>query len=238
MEQMSSEAMILAGGLGTRLRAAVADRPKPMATVGDQPFVVFLLDQLVRHGFRRAVICVGHMGEYVPKILGTAYGPLHLIYSFEPIPLGTGGALRHACGLVSDDDVLVMNGDSFCDFDLSALPRTHRSFGGAATMVVLQQSDRSRAGGVKAGADGRVVKFETRPAVPTPGLINSGIYMFRREALQSIEQDRKISLEEDVFPAMVTQGALYAMPVEARFIDIGTPESYAAAQTFFSCKTS
>ena len=104
-------------------------------------------------------------------------------------------------------------------------------------MVVLQQSDRRRAGAVKVDADGRVIKFETRPAEPTPGLINSGVYMFRREALQSIPQDTKMSLEEDVFPAMVTQGALYALPVEARFIDIGTPESYAAAQTFFSCKT-
>jgi len=237
MERVSSEAMILAGGLGTRLRAAVADRPKPMATVGDQPFVVFLLEQLVRHGFRRAVLCVGHMGEYVPRILGSTYGPLHLIYSFEPMPLGTGGALRNAYGLVSDDDILVMNGDSFCDFDLDALPRAHRSSGGAATMVVLQQSDRRRAGAVQALADGRVVKFESRPAVPAPGLINSGVYMFRREALQSIPQDATISLEDDVFPAMVTRGALYALPVEARFIDIGTPESYAAAQTFFSCKT-
>jgi D-glycero-alpha-D-manno-heptose 1-phosphate guanylyltransferase len=236
MDRICSEAMILAGGLGTRLRSAVSDRPKPMAAVLDQPFIAFLLHQLVRHGFRRAILCVGYMGEYVPKALGSTFGPLQLVYSFEHTPLGTGGALRNAYGFVRDDDILVMNGDSFCDLDLMALPQLHRSFGGAATMAVLQQSDRRQAGAVKVGADGRVVEFESRPAVPAPGLINSGVYMFRRDALQSIPEETMISLEEHVFPAMVKQGALYAAPVEARFIDIGTPESYAAAQTFFSCK--
>ena len=233
MKPTSSEALILAGGLGTRLRAAVSDRPKPMATIRDQPFIAFLLDQLVRYGFRRAVICVGHMGELVPKALGQNFGPLELAYSFEESPLGTGGALRNAYGLVSEREILAMNGDSFCDFDLAALGQAHRRFGGQATMTVLQQTDRRRAGTVVVGDDGRVTEFQSRPSGDTPGLINAGVYMFRREALLAIPEGRKVSLEDEVFPAMVRQGTLFALSVEGRFIDIGTPESYAAAQTFF-----
>jgi len=233
MKPISSEALILAGGLGTRLRTAVSDRPKPIATIRDQPFIAFLLDQLVRNGFRRAVICVGHMGELVPKALGQNFGPLELAYSFEHTPLGTGGALRNAYGLTSESDVLAMNGDSFCDFDLGALAEAHRRLGAQVTMTVLQQSDRRRAGTVVVGQGGRVVEFQSRPSADTPGLINAGVYMFRREAFLAVPEGRKVSLEEEVFPAMVQTGTLFAVPVEGRFIDIGTPESYAAAQTFF-----
>jgi NDP-sugar pyrophosphorylase family protein len=232
-EHTLPDAMILAGGLGTRLRAAVADRPKPMAEVANRPFIAFLLDQLIRYGFKRAVICVGHMGEYVPKILGDSFGPLQLLYSFEQTPLGTGGALRHGVGLTGGDDILAMNGDSFCDIDLLALERAHLSFGGKGTLAVLEQSDRRRAGTVQVDATGRIVEFASRPATPTPGLINAGIYLLRREVLLAIPPDTKVSLEESVFPGLAATGGLYAWQVDARFIDIGTPESYAAAQTFF-----
>jgi len=233
MQSMTSEAMILAGGLGSRLRAAVADRPKPMAAVAGRPFITYLLEQLVRHGFQRAVICVGHMGEYVPQVLGDNFGTLRLIYSFEETPLGTGGALRHALNLVNENDVLAMNGDSFCDLDLLALGQVHRANGGAATLAVLEQSDRRRSGAVTVDANGRIVGFESRPAVPAPGLINAGVYMIRRDALETIPQNTKISLEENVFPALLSRGTLFAWQVNARFIDIGTPESYDDAQKFF-----
>ena len=225
--------MILAGGLGTRLRAAVADRPKPMAEIGNRPFIAFLLEQLVRYGFKRAVICVGHMGDFVPKVLGNSFGPLQLFYSFEQTALGTGGALRRGIGMIGGGDVLAMNGDSFCDIDLLALERAHRDFGGVGTMAVLKQDDRHRAGTVQIDASGRIVEFASRPATPTPGLINAGIYVFRRHVLEAIPPDTRISLEDSVFPSLVACGGLYAWKVEGRFIDIGTPESYAAAQTFF-----
>jgi NDP-sugar pyrophosphorylase family protein len=173
--------MILAGGLGMRLRAVVADRPKPMAEVAGRPFITFLLDHLSRHAFQRAVLCVGHMGDYVPAVLGHKYGSLELVYSFEPAPLGTGGALQNAAKLIHEHDVLAMNGDSFCDIDLSALDRVHRSCGGAATLAVLWQSDRRRSGAVTVDGSGRVVGFESRPSLPTPGLINAGVYMLRRD---------------------------------------------------------
>jgi D-glycero-alpha-D-manno-heptose 1-phosphate guanylyltransferase len=233
MARVTSEAMILAGGLGTRLRAMVADRPKPMAAVGGRPFIAFLLDQLVRHGFQRVVICVGHMGQYVPKVLGDHFGPLRLVYSFEEAPLGTGGALRLASSLVSENDVLAMNGDSFCDFNLCALSQAHRSYGAAATLAVLEQSDRRRSGAVTIDSNGHVTGFESRPAIPTPGLINAGVYMFRRNVLDFMPQGLNLSLEDDVFSRLISRGELFALQVNGRFIDIGTPESYDAVQTFF-----
>jgi NDP-sugar pyrophosphorylase family protein len=230
---VTSEALILAGGLGTRLRAVVADRPKPLAQVAGRPFIAFLFEQLIRHRFQRAILCLGHFGELVPPLLGDRYESLTLDYAFERIPLGTAGALRNAADLVSERTVLVMNGDSFCDLDLGALGQAHRAFGHAVTMTVLQQQDRHRSGAVAIGEDGRVTAFESRPSALTPGLINAGVYMLQREVLDLIPAGQKVSLEVEVFPALVQRGELYAWQVEARFIDIGTPESYGAAQAFF-----
>jgi NDP-sugar pyrophosphorylase family protein len=230
---MTREALILAGGLGTRLRAVVADRPKPMAEVAGRPFITFVLDHLVRHGFTRAVLCLGHMGDLVPPVLGRQYGPLELAYSFEQTPLGTGGALRNAAPLVGENDVLAMNGDSFCDIDLDALDRAHRACGAAVTLAALWLTDRHRSGALTVDDSGRVVGFESRPAIPTPGLINAGVYMLRRDVLNMMPPGRKVSLEDELFPALVERKELFAWQVNGRFIDIGTPESYDAAKTFF-----
>jgi len=230
---MTREALILAGGLGTRLRAVVADRPKPMAEVAGRPFITFVLDHLVRHGCARAVLCLGHMGELVPPVLGQNYGPLELAYSFEQTPLGTGGALRNAAPLLSENDVLAMNGDSFCDIDLGALDRAHRACGGAVTLAALWLTDRHRSGALTVDGSGRVVGFESRPSAPSPGLINAGVYMLRRDVLNMMQPGRKVSLEDELFPALVERKELFAWQVNGRFIDIGTPESYDAAKTFF-----
>lgn len=232
MTDGTREAMILAGGLGSRLRAVVADRPKPMADVAGRPFITFLLDHLLRYGFRRAILCVGYMGEYVRPVLGDRYGTMELIYSFEQTALGTGGALRNAAALVRADDVLAMNGDSFCDVDLHALSRTHHACQAVATIAVLQRSNRRQSGAVTLDPSGQVIAFESRPSVPTPGLINAGIYVLRRDVLDLMPPDRNVSLEEEIFPALAARRVLFGWQVEGRFIDIGTPESYDAAQAF------
>jgi D-glycero-alpha-D-manno-heptose 1-phosphate guanylyltransferase len=229
-----NEAMILLGGLGTRLRAAVPDRPKPMALVAGKPFVTYLFEQLSGHGWDRAILCVGHMGTYIEQNFGNQYGALRLIYAFEKEPLGTAGALRNALELTTLTDILVMNGDSYCDLDIRALAQMHRAYEGAATLAVLEQNDRRRSGAVTVDADGRIVAFESRTQSPKAGLINAGVYMLRRDLLEKIPQDTKVSLEEDVFPGLARQGSLFAWRVEAPFIDIGTPESYQAAQSLFA----
>ena len=219
--------------MGSRLRSVVSDRPKPLAEVAGRPFITFLFDQLLRFGFQRAVLCVGHLGEYVPPVLGERYGALELLYSFEQTALGTAGALRNAAGLVREQNIVAMNGDSFCDLDLRRLEQMHGTYNAPATMSVLHRNDRGRSGALSVDATGCVVRFDSRPTEPTPGLINAGVYMLRRDALDAIPSNRAVSLEEETFPGMVARRELFAWQVEARFIDIGTPDSHRTAQSFF-----
>ena len=225
------EAMILAGGLGTRLRPTVNDRPKPLADVVGRPFLERLFQQLLRFDYQRAILCIGYCGEKVRAQLGESYGALALDYSFEAHPLGTGGALRKAAAMVRGPHVLAMNGDSYCDMDLTALARAHLEHGGEVTIAAVYLKGRS--GTIALDADGRVVEFASHRLAETPGLFNAGIYMFRREALDAIPDGRGVSLEDEVFPQLVARKTLFAWPVGATFIDIGTPESYQAAQKFF-----
>jgi NDP-sugar pyrophosphorylase family protein len=130
----------------------------------------------------------GYRGEQVREQLGDRHGTLALDYSFEQQPLGTGGALRNAAHMLQTPHVLALNGDSYCDMDLAAFAAAHLSYGGDATVAVLHRDDRSRAGAVDLDADGRVVTFASRPVTADPGLINAGLYMFRRVALDAIPQ--------------------------------------------------
>lgn len=232
-EEVVQEAMILAGGLGSRLRPIVADRPKSMANVAGRPFILFLLDQLLRYKFRRAILCVGHMGECLRPQLGDRYGSMDLVYSVERSALGTGGALRHAMHLVGESSVLAMNGDSYCDIDLRELGAMHRKFRAAATLAVLEMSSRQLVGGVALDPSGRITAFENRVFDDKAGLINAGLYMLSRELLERIPSACIVSLESEVFPALAERRELFGWQVAGRFIDIGTPESYGAAQNFF-----
>lgn len=233
----SREALILAGGLGTRLRPLVSDRPKPLADIDGRPFLEHLLGQLARFGWQRAILCVGYLGQQVRGQLGDRHGTLALEYSIEAQPLGTGGALRNAMHLLRSSQVLVMNGDSYCDTDLAAFADAHLrpalNDGRAATMVVLHREDRSQSGAVDLDDDGRVVTFFSRPTTAEVGLINAGIYMFHRAVLDAIPPGRRISLEGEVLPQLARRGTLFGWRANGAFIDIGTPETYRAAQKFF-----
>jgi NDP-sugar pyrophosphorylase family protein len=228
------EALILAGGLGTRLQSVVSDRPKPLADVDGRPFLERLLGQLAHYGYRRAILCVGYRGEQVREQLGDRHGTLALDYSFEHQPLGTGGALRNAAHMLQTPHVLALNGDSYCDMDLGALAAAHLRYGGEATVAVLHRDDRSRSGTVDLGPDGRVLAFASRPVTAGPGLINAGLYMFSRVAIDAIPAGRAVSLEAEVLPDLAARQALFGWRVDSDFIDIGTPESYRAAPKFFA----
>ncbi|MDB5311902.1 MAG: nucleotidyl transferase domain protein [Gemmataceae bacterium] len=225
-------AAILAGGLGTRLRSVVADRPKVLAPVGGRPFLTYLLDQLARTGVRETALLVGYAAGRVQSTFGADYAGMRLRYSVEPTPLGTGGAVRLALPLLREDIVLLMNGDSFCDVDLDAVLTFHRGHGGAS-LVLAEVADASRYGRVLAGPDGRVVRFAEKGSGQEAGRINAGVYVFGRALIESIPPDRPVSLERDVLPGWVATGRVRGFP-GGRFIDIGTPESYAEAEAFFA----
>jgi NDP-sugar pyrophosphorylase family protein len=228
-------AAILAGGLGTRLRAAVPDRPKVLAELGGRPYIQLLLDQLADAGLNSVVLCTGYGGNEVRAALGAEYRQLKLAYSQESTPLGTAGALRFALSHFNSSDVLVLNGDSYCEVDLAAFFREHGMRNSQVSIVLSFVQNASRYGSVQLEADGTIARFQEKRAVNEPGWINAGIYLFRREVLERIPAGRAVSLEGETFPQWIENG-VFGYRCDGRFIDIGTPESYLAAESFFAAR--
>lgn len=226
-------AAILAGGFGTRLRAVLADRPKPLAPVRGRPFIAFLLEQLLTSGVPRAVLCTGYMGDVVQATLGERFGLLQLDYSLEHAALGTGGALRLALPKLDSEHVLVMNGDSFCDAHLPSFWAWHVAHDAEATILLTEVPDTGRYGQVETDSEGAVMRFREKQPGLGSGWINAGVYALRRSVIEAIPEGRAVSLERDVFPGLIGRG-LYAYPGGGRFLDIGTPESYEQAADFFT----
>ncbi len=230
---MNLTAAILAGGLGTRLRSVVADRPKVLAEIHERPFLAYLLDQLATAGVRNVVICIGYLGEQVQAIFKNSYGEMQLRYSQESSPMGTAGALRLALPKLESDPVLVMNGDAFCAIDLERFYAWHGNCGARATMALIKVNDAARYGRVLVDPEGVVVHFAEKSEGAGPAWVNAGIYLVDRALLETIETNRLVSLEKEIFPAWIGKG-LYGYLCEGRFLDIGTPQSYADAQRFFA----
>lgn len=225
-------AVILAGGLGTRLRSVVTDRPKVLAEIHGRPFLAYLLDQVAAAGVTQAVLSTGYLGEQIQATFGPVYRTVRLHYSLETEPLGTAGALGLALPLLQAETVLVMNGDSFCQADLSAFWAWHSAKEAAASLLLTQVPDTSRYGKVETTPDGQVLSFVEKGTSTGPGWISAGIYLLKRDLLATIPPSRAVSIEKEVFPAWVGHG-LYGYQSQGQFLDIGTPESYAQAETFF-----
>jgi NDP-sugar pyrophosphorylase family protein len=229
-------AAIFAGGLGTRLRSSVADRPKVLAGVRGRPFLEYLLDQLVEAGVRDVVLCTGYMGEQVEAAFGDRHGPLRVRYSREEAPLGTGGALRLAEPLFGAYPVLVLNGDSICVADLGAFRAWHEERGAEGSLLLTEVADTGRYGRVVVEDDGALASFEEKQAGGGAGWINAGVYLLGERIVRSIREiraDGAVSLEREVLPSWVGK-KLYGYRAASHFIDIGTPASYAEAERFFA----
>lgn len=224
------KAVLLAGGLGTRLRSVVPSAPKVLAPVGKGAFLGLLVEQLRSQGIRRLVMCTGYLAGQVEDEFGdgSALG-IAIEYSKEEQPLGTAGAVRRAEHYLRDvPDFFVMNGDSFLEIDFRNLMDFHRSRDAMATLAVLRVQDTSRYGTVHVDAVSRVKGFAEKTGSDLPGLVNGGVYVFKHSVLQYIPE-YPASLERDVFPALLDHG-VYAQEQHGMFIDIGTPADYARAQ--------
>lgn len=229
--------LILAGGLGTRLRSVVQDRPKALAPVKGRPFLAYLLDQVVASGIRRVVLCTGHGGDAVRGVFGNRQGALEIAYSQETEALGTGGAIRHAFSQIDSDPVLVLNGDSFCEVHLHTFLAWHRARRAQGSVVLAQVPRGDRYGRVEIDAQGMVGSFREKEEGECAGLgsggwINAGMYWLSRELIEAIPDRQVVSLERDVLPGWLGRG-LYGYAGGGRFLDIGTPESYQEAERFF-----
>ena len=226
-------AAILAGGLGTRLRSVVHDHPKTMAPIGGRPFLSFLLDQLVHTGIRRAVLCTGYRAEQIESHFATSYRGLGLSYSREDSQLGTAGGLRLALDKIQSPTVIVMNGDSYCSADLGAFASYHAAHDAPLSLLLAKVEDTSRFGSVQVNPQGTVTRFQEKERSAGAGWINAGVYLVQRTVIDRIEPDVPVSLERQVFPKWIGKG-LMGWTGGGSFLDIGTPQSYARAEQFFT----
>lgn len=225
-------AVILAGGLGTRLRLVVADRPKVLAEIHGRPWIAYLLEELNHYGVSEVILCTGYLGEQVKQTLGEYYDTVHISYSQEHQPLGTAGAVRHALTLITSDLVLVMNGDSFCQTDLNDLYAKHLQRDAIGTLVLTYVPDTQRYGQVCLDGEGRVLQFIEKARGEGSGWINAGVYLLDRRVVESIPAGIFTSFEKQIFPDWVG-GNIYGYLSTGLFLDIGTPESYALAKSLF-----
>ncbi|MGB8028090.1 MAG: nucleotidyltransferase family protein [Terracidiphilus sp.] len=223
-------ALLLVGGLGTRLRSAVPSLPKPLASVGKKSFLELLIRQLKHQGICRLIMCTGYLADQVETEFGDGRAlDLAISYSKELEPLGTAGAVKLAQSHLGDvSEFLVMNGDSFLEIDLRPFIQFHRDRHALVSMAVVRVEDSSRYGTVQVDSNQKVIGFVEKAGSNGPGLVNGGIYVFSPEVLQYIPQGRS-SLEKDVFPHLLNKG-VYAREHRGMFIDIGTPEDYERAQ--------
>ena len=224
------QALILAGGEGTRLRPLTTTVPKPVVPLVDRPFIAFMLDWLRLHGIEDIVISCGHMAAGVRNVLGdgSAFG-VTLRYVEEPKPLGTGGALKYAESLL-DERFFMLNGDVLTDIDLTAQLAQHERTGAKATLALTPVEDPSNYGLVRTDADGAVTEFVEKPApdqIDTRN-ISAGAYVLERGILDMLVADQPASIERDVFPQLVGSG-LYGCVSDNYWLDIGTPERYLEA---------
>jgi len=226
---MIEDAIVLAGGLGTRLREAVKDLPKPMAPIRGKPFLGYLLDFLARQGVRRVALSVGYRHEAILGHFGSRYNGLELAYAVEPAPLGTGGGIRLALPLTRGDDVLVFNGDTHFEFDLAEFVAAHLRHP-TLTIALKAMRDFDRYEVVRIGPAGRITGFEER-GPRAHGLINGGVYALNRAWFLAFPLPDAFSFEADFLQKRFRTAEIYGVPMEGAFIDIGIPEDYERAQS-------
>jgi len=227
---MKMQALILCGGMGTRLKSVVDDRPKSMALIRGKPFLQVLVEDLKAKGVSEFVLATGYMSEHIESHFGDgAAWNVSVAYSRERSPLGTGGAIKLAESLLRDR-FLVLNGDTYVEFDPEAMRKALDSQGAVMAMLLKRIEDTSRYGAVVLGEGGRIRAFSEKGANTGPGFINAGVYMARKELLAEIAADRPVSLENEVMPRLLKLG-VQGVEMNGLFIDIGVPEDYLRAQT-------
>ena len=230
------QAILLVGGYGTRLRPLTLTTPKQMLPVLHRPMIEHAVSGLARHGVDRVVLALGyHDGAFRAAYPDGRCAGVELCCVVEPEPLDTAGAIRFAyetSGMgASGGTFLVANGDVITDLDVPEMLRLHRWAGAEATIHLIEVEDPSRYGVVVTGPDGRVSSFVEKPEPPAPSnWINAGTYLMEPSAIGRIDGGRRVSVEREVFPAMVEAGTMWGLRHNTYWIDVGTPQTYLQAQ--------
>jgi NDP-sugar pyrophosphorylase family protein len=227
------KALILAGGFGTRLKEVISDRPKVMAPVNGKPFLEYIIQLLRRNGFKEIVISLGYLGDYIRTYFGdgTNFG-VKIEYVVEDFPLGTGGALKNAQSYFKEP-FLVVNGDTYLEADLNSFVSFCEESRTLALIALAKIKNASESGLVSLLKSGEIKSFKEKPKNGRGGLVNAGYYFFTPKIFKHILPKRRLSLEKVIFPKLAKARLIYGFPMNASFLDIGKPESYEVAKTYF-----
>jgi D-glycero-alpha-D-manno-heptose 1-phosphate guanylyltransferase len=228
------EAVILAGGLGTRLQSVVSEVPKSMAPVNGKPFLEYQLDYLSNFGIKKFIFSVGYKAEIIQKHFGDQWHSIPVDYAFEKEPLGTGGGIKNAMKLAESEQVLVLNGDTLFRINLNDFLDFHLQKESAFSLALRKVNDVSRYGTVCTDENGMITGFKEKNTSSGEGFINGGIYLIEKNIFFSLPLPARFSIEKDFFEKYYQALAIFAMPFEAYFLDIGIPEDYQRAQNEFT----
>jgi len=225
---MQREAVVLAGGLGTRLKGVVDDLPKSMAPVSGVPFLSFLLEQLSKASFTRVVLATGYKHHFIKSYYGDNYKNIKLVYSIEDEPLGTGGALLKASSEILSEYFFVFNGDTIFNIDMDRFEEFFTTGNYDLAIALKPMKDFERYGSVILNGD-RIISFNEKTYC-REGLINGGISILKNDWLERVSRSEKFSFEKDIMEKRVTVDGIYGYISDPYFIDIGVPEDYEKAQ--------
>lgn len=219
----------MAGGFGTRLKEVVSDVPKPMAPVNGKPFLDYIAAYLRHYGIQKIILSVGHLAEKITGHYGDKF-----IYSIETEPLGTGGGICLAMQQCTEDEVLVLNGDSFFDINLKSFFNRHEECLADCSLALRKVDNTARYGTLVTGELGMIKEFKEKTGENAPGLINAGVYILNRSVFMEETIGKKaFSIEKDFFEKKIDKLNLYGFIYSGYFIDIGIPEDYQKAQNDF-----
>jgi D-glycero-alpha-D-manno-heptose 1-phosphate guanylyltransferase len=225
---MKREAVILAGGLGTRLKSIVADLPKPMALINNVPFLSCLLEQLHRYKFYRIILAVGYKYEVMESYFGSSYKGIDLVYSVEKVPLGTGGAILEAAGSIESEYYFVINGDTFFEVDFNRMEEVFLKREVGLMLALKPMVNFERYGAVVTDGD-KIISFNEKKFCEK-GLINGGTYLISKKWLIEKAKGKIFSMEKDILERMVDTENITYFTSDGYFIDIGIPEDYLRAK--------
>ncbi|MBK7883684.1 MAG: nucleotidyltransferase family protein [Chitinophagaceae bacterium] len=226
---MIKEIIILAGGLGTRLRSAVPDLPKCMAPVAGRPFLYYIIKYFKNHGIEKFIFSLGYKHEIIETYLNTEFSKLDFKCSIEKEPLGTGGAIKLACSKATSTNVLIVNGDTFFAVDLKSVFNTHINNQSDCTLCLKPMQDFSRYGIIMTDTNNKIKSFKEKQYF-TEGLINGGIYLLNIESFLQLHLPEKFSFEKEYLEKYCTFKKMYGLVQDKYFIDIGIPEDYERIQ--------
>lgn len=227
--KMIKKAIILAGGLGTRLRSVIGEIPKPMADINGKPFLEYFLDYLIMQGIEKICLSVGYNHQIIQNYFKNGYKTIEIIYSIEDEPLGTGGAVKKAINLIEDDNIFIFNGDTFFNINLKELYKFHVLNNSILTIAMKHIKDNINYGSIVIDNKNKITNFKEK-IISKNKLINGGIYLLNKNKFITFGLPDKFSFEKDFLEKVYATHPVYGLEYESYFIDIGIPDNYERAK--------